>query len=108
MAIEINLTDEEKKKKAELEAKHGVTCYLLRGGGVDSWAKEPSMADIDAFMFDTTNAITKGKAMIELFCRNLAEGSRESVFGKRHGAVVAHSNAYAEAVGITADALLGK
>lgn len=107
-SAEFKLTEAEQKKRAELEAKHGVGIYLLRGGGVDSWTKEPTIADVDCFMFDNSDPRTRGKAMINLLCGNLAEGDKASVFGKRPGAMVAHAGAYAEAVGITADAILGK
>ncbi len=106
--VEFKLTEAEQKKQAELETKLGVACYLSRGGGVDSWAKEPSLPDIDCFMADNADARTRGKALIDLLCRNLAEGDKASVFGKRPGAIVAHAGVYADAVGITADAILGK
>lgn len=108
MAIEINLTDEEKKKKAELEAKHGVACYLIRGGGVDSWAKEPTIADVDLWMTENSDPRIRGKALLDLLRRNIADGTPEQVFAKRPGAIVAHAGAYADAVGLTADAILGK
>jgi hypothetical protein len=107
-SVNFSLTDDEKKKKAELEAKHGVACYLIRGGGVDSWAKEPTIADIDNWMTENSDPRIRGKALLDLFGRNIADGTRESVFAKRPGAVVAHAGAYAEAVGITADAVMGK
>jgi hypothetical protein len=105
---EFKLTDDEKKKQKELEGKHGVACYLIRGAGVDAWYKEPSIADIELFMSDNGDPKARGRALIDLARRNLAEGDADSVFGKRAGAMVAHSGAYAQAAGVSADAHLGK
>ncbi len=106
--IEFKLNDEQKKKKGELESKLGVECYLIRGAGVEAWYKEPTIPDIELFMTDNGDAKTRGRALIDLARRNLAEGTVESVFAKRAGALVAHAGKYAEAVGVSADAVLGK
>lgn len=107
-STDFQLTDDEKKKRTELEAKHGVSCYLIRGAGVDSWAKEPTFADINNWMTENSDPRIRGKAMLDLFRRNVIDGEPETVFAKRPGAIVSHAGAYAEAVGITADAILGK
>ncbi|WP_437310000.1 hypothetical protein [Sorangium sp. So ce388] len=106
--VEFKLTDEERKKQKELEGKHGVACHLIRGAGVDSWTKEPSFADVECFMDNNADPRKRGSALLLLLQSNLAEGTKESVFGKRPGAMVAHAGAYAQAVGLSADALLGK
>jgi hypothetical protein len=106
--IEFKLTDEQKKKKAELEAKHGVECYLIRGAGVDAWYKEPTIGDVELFMTDNGDPKSRGRALIDLLRRNLADGTTETVFGKRAGAIVSHAGKYADVVGISTDAILGK
>lgn len=107
-AKEFELSDDERAKKRELEAKVERTCHLIKAGGLSVWTKEPTLADVDCFMSEQMDDQTKGTALLALLKRNLAEGEASVVFAKRPGAILPVAQAYSRAVGLTEDAYLGK
>lgn len=105
---DFDYTDDERRKKTQLEAQHGVECHLIRAGGVEAWFKGPQEHEIDLFMAEQMDEKTKGSALLDLARRNKIEQTPADCLQRKPGIIVPMSQAYARAVGLTIDAFLGK
>lgn len=108
-ATQIELTKEELAKKHELEATHGPV-YLIKARGLAGWFTEPTMDEVDLFMFEVTDKAKQHMALMGLMRGHLVAPASDwkAFFKPCPGAMVPFSSAYGEAVGLTADAQLGK
>jgi hypothetical protein len=108
-AEKVEMTEGELKLKTELEAKHGPV-YMIRACGLTGWFTEPLLPEVDLFMFEVTDKTKQHIALMGLMRAHLVApvADYKAFFKARPGAMVPFSSAYGEAVGLTADAHLGK